>query len=187
MCGRFLFSDEVQCPEVLRFSALADERFAKDSWSRGEVTPGTAYPVLVRGENKAALQLMTWGYERTDGSLLINARAESVEEKRTFASDFQLRRCAILVTGFFERGKDEERTKFLFRAEGPCMYLGAIFNTEGRYTILTTEANSSVRGIHHRMPVIVPKGKLLEWLKDVEAAREILRGQMPVLTVSAAE
>ena len=67
------------------------------------------------------------------------------------------------------------------------MYLGSIFNTEGRYTILTTEANSSVRGIHHRMPVIVPKGKLLEWLKDVEAAREILCGQMPVLTVSAAE
>lgn len=187
MCGRFLLSDESECPEVRRFCALADEQFSKDGWSRGEVTPGALYPVFVKGENKAVLQLMTWGYGRTDGRLLINARAESIEGKRTFASDFRYRRCAVLVTGFFEWGKDEDRTKFLFRSEEPCMYLGAIHNTEGNYTILTTEANSSVRGIHHRMPLIIPGNKLLIWLRDIHAAREILTERMPLLTVSAAE
>jgi len=182
MCGRFLFSDEDRCPEIRRFCTLAEEKFPGSGWSRGEVTPGSLYPILVRGKEKADMRLVSWGYTRERGAPLINARAESVEQRVTFAEDFRSRRCVILTTGFFEWGKDEERTKFLFTAKEPVMYLAGIYSTEGRFVVLTTEANKSVRGIHSRMPVIIPGKQVRLWLCTTQAAREMLSAVMPELT-----
>ena len=180
MCGRFLFSTEPNCPEVQRFCTLAEKRFAGDQWSRGEVMPGMRFPVLVRGEEKASLELMTWGYDM-NGRVLVNARSESITEKPMFSSDFSARRCAILTTGFFEWGKDEERTKFLFTGKTNVLYLAGIYNHAGQFVILTTEANSSVRAIHHRMPVILSGGSVIPWLGNSAYAQDMLKGEMPLL------
>ena len=182
MCSRFLFSEKQNSEEVRRFCAIAEQRFGGELWSRGEILPGMCFPVLLAGKKKAEMKLMNWGYSLNSGNLLINARSESVDRKPVFAADFRERRCAVLTTGFYEWGKDEERTKFLFTGSDPVMYLAGICNLEGKFAILTTQANGSVKGIHHRMPVILPKGKVLTWLNDVDAARGILTLEMPSLT-----
>ena len=187
MCGRFLFSSELESPEVQRFCALAERCFPGERWSCGEVLPGMRFPVLVRGREKAVLRLMAWGYEQKNGELLINARGESASVKPTFSADFAQRRCAILTTGFYEWGKDEERTKFRFTGKSDVLYLAGMYNSNGRFVILTTEANASVRGIHHRMPVLLSREMVLTWLKDTHKAQEILRGEMPELTAEAVE
>ncbi|MBC8571048.1 SOS response-associated peptidase family protein [Oscillospiraceae bacterium NSJ-54] len=40
-----------------------------------------------------------------------------------------------------------------------------------RFLILaSTEANASVRDIHHRMPVVLPEEKIPAWIEDTGAA-----------------
>ncbi|NLB45196.1 MAG: SOS response-associated peptidase [Clostridiaceae bacterium] len=48
-----------------------------------------------------------------------------------------------------------------------------------RFVILTTAANESVRPVHDRMPVIVPRDQLRAYLQDEAAARILLAS--PVL------
>lgn len=55
------------------------------------------------------------------------------------------------------------------------------FEGENRFVILTTEANSSMIGVHDRMPVIVPKDKMREWLLDSNTVDNILFGPHPAL------
>ncbi len=51
--------------------------------------------------------------------------------------------------------------------------MAGLYNTfkgkEGKeyeaFTIITTEANDTIKRIHHRMPVILPKDKEDEWLR----------------------
>ncbi len=187
MCGRFLLDTTSDDREVCRFTALAEARFPEEIWSRGEVLPGSRYPVLVRGGEKAAMQLMTWGIPGVSGTI-INARAETVWQKSMFAASARERRCAILASGFFEWGKDSAHTKFLFSQPGGAMYLAGIWveSPEGpRFAILTTAANASVSGVHHRMPVILRRGEVLTWLNDEHAARVLMQGRMPCLTAES--
>ena len=55
------------------------------------------------------------------------------------------------------------------------------FQGSGRYVILTAQANASVLGVHHRMPVILEENALQAWTTDQQAAANILQGQMPLL------
>ena len=50
-----------------------------------------------------------------------------------------------------------------------------------RYVILTTSANESMKDVHHRMPVILPKDKLQMWTSDTDAAMNYLHSDMPQL------
>ncbi|WP_262398138.1 SOS response-associated peptidase [Zongyangia hominis] len=36
--------------------------------------------------------------------------------------------------------------------------------------LASTEANASVRDIHHRMPVVLPEEKIPAWIEDTGAA-----------------
>lgn len=52
---------------------------------------------------------------------------------------------------------------------------------ERRHVILTTAANDSVRNIHDRMPVILPRDRVEEWIFETDTAIDYLRGAMPLL------
>lgn len=45
--------------------------------------------------------------------------------------------------------------------------------------ILTTKANASMQTVHDRMPLILEKNQIRDWLMDEEAAEKILH-QNPV-------
>ena len=58
------------------------------------------------------------------------------------------------------------------------------YQGERRYVIMTTAANESVINIHDRMPVIVPREKIDLWIKNTEAAFEIMGGRQPELSIT---
>lgn len=119
------------------------------------------------------------------GPRLINARSETVNTKRSFADSFAHRRCLVPVTGFYEWKKTPKGPRpYLFRRPDAGLFAlaglwsrwerpgGAI---EDSCTILTTAANSLMRPIHHRMPVILPAGDWDFWLDlDPEKADLLL-------------
>ena len=58
---------------------------------------------------------------------------------------------------------------------------------ENCYCILTTAANSSMRPIHDRMPLLIPRDKAEAWITDPKAARDLLTHVPTELIRSSAE
>ena len=62
---------------------------------------------MIGGESRRA-GFMRWGLipfwamNRSIGSRMINARAETVAEKPSFRDSFRRRRCLVLADGFYE-------------------------------------------------------------------------------------
>ena len=69
------------------------------------------------------------------------------------------------------------------RLDQKPLFLAAFFDmmeNEERFVILTTRANDSMRRVHDRMPLILERNQLEDWIYGGKAAREML-SQTPVL------
>jgi len=147
-------------------------------------------------------------------NVIINARAETAHEKPMFRRSLAARRCVIPSTGFFEWGiadndgtADSEvdiinpllpvtgtrkgkpkKQKYLFRIPGEkVLYMAGLYNIyqDGpRFVILTTAANESMMDVHDRMPLILRRELIEDWLFDDGKVPELLR-QSPVLEKTA--
>ncbi len=130
-----------------------------------------------------------WAKDPSIGNRMINARAETVAEKPAYRAAFKRRRCLIPADGFYEWHKaGGSKTPYLVR-----MGSGEVFGFAGLWeswtgpdgaelescTIVTTEPNSLVKGIHNRMPAIVAPEAYDLWLDirhhDAEGLSGLLR------------
>jgi putative SOS response-associated peptidase YedK len=109
------------------------------------------------------------GFERPargrEGPLLINARAETVASRPAFRESFAARRCLIPADGFFEWKRVEEvRQPYrLCRPDRGLFAFAGLWQAEA-CTLVTTEPNALVSGIHNRMPVILSPAQFDLWL-----------------------
>ena len=55
------------------------------------------------------------------------------------------------------------------------------FNGVKKYVILTTEPNKSIADVHNRMPLVIEKSNLLDWVFNNEAAVKLLHQTPPEL------
>lgn len=116
----------------------------------------------------------SWSKDPTIGARMINARAETVDEKPAFRAAFKRRRCIIPASGFYEWKKMNggKQPYFITSADGEPLGLAGLWeswsgpNGEAleSCTILTTDANEAVALLHDRMPVILNPEDYDEWL-----------------------
>ena len=100
----------------------------------GDVFPSQNAMILKGEGSHLAAEQMRWGFPGFEkGKLLINARAESVLERRTFQDSVQHRRCIIPARGLYEWNKSKEKDTFERRGlplSGKkhrfCLWQGAI-------------------------------------------------------------
>ena len=115
---------------------------------------------------------------------MINARAESALEKRSFRESVLHRRCVIPARGFYEWNKEKE--KFTFeRPDRDVLFMAGCFcpfDGQDRFVILTTAANPSVSPVHSRMPLILERDELTAWVRDDTAAARLLEKAPVMLT-----
>jgi putative SOS response-associated peptidase YedK len=112
---------------------------------------------------------------------LINARAEEIEKKPSFRSPIRYRRCIVPASGFFEWKLIEghKRPYFVRPVGGGYFALAGVWDhwqgEDGKAVnscaIITTEANTMMREIHDRMPLILEQEVLGTWL-DPETEQE---------------
>ena len=187
MCGRYQFTAE-QSAEILRIAREVQRKYGDTAWKPGEIHPTVLAPVVVPKEGQSTPELYRWGY-RLPGSLVINARAESAEDKPLFRDSVVNGRCVVPSTGFYEW--DSEKRKYLFTLPGSdALYMAGLWSIrDGQpcYCILTTEANASMREVHPRMPLVLEREQVRPWLEDFGAAREILRQTPPMLEKVSAD
>ena len=187
MCGRYQIEAETDndMDEILD---EINERYKDipETAKTGEVCPTDIAPVLIRGNNKPQAVLMKWGFPKWQGDgVIINARAETVQDKLAFRPSLESRRCVIPATGFFEWRQEQgkKKTKYLFRLpETKMLYLAGLYNvfrdgsrSYDAYVILTAEANSSMSPYHDRMPLVLLPDDKCRWLTDPGFAYEYVQ------------
>lgn len=138
---------------------------------RYNVAPSETLWILRHGADRRVIGPAIWGYRAKDRPL-INVRGE-----RVGAGSFReaSRRCGVVVDGFYEWNGRREPTWF-HRADGGLIVLGGLFqivpDATPRFTILTTRPNRLVAAVHDRMPLVVPGGRIDDWLTN-EASRVV--------------
>ena len=178
MCGRFVLISDLS---IITEDFNIQEVSASFTPSRN-VSPGQHIPAVIRSDDKNILTPFLWGLipfwakDPSTGAKLINARAETVNEKPSFKNAFQKRRCLIIADGFYEWKKDGKGKipYYIYLKSGKPFGFAGLYETwispdnnkVDTCTIITTRANEVVQPIHERMPVIVPKEKEEVWLKN---------------------
>lgn len=189
MCGRF-YVDEGTAREIERVIRGVDLRIQKIR--TGDIFPSQSAGILTchsqqknplsagpAAEKSPALELneMHWGFPQYQKKgLLINAKAETALERRTFRENVLHRRCVIPARQFYEWDSDKNKVTF-FREDRAVLFMAGFYNRfqdEVRFIILTTQANASVSPVHNRMPLVLDEGELEDWVYDDKFTEYVL-------------
>ena len=131
--------------------------------------------------------LLAWGFVVSwDKKLLINARAETLAEKRTFRPLLG-KRCLVLATAGFE-WKKVGRAKLKNRiapADGGMFALAGLADGD-RFTIVTRASVPAIAHIDHRMPVILESGAEAAWMDPTASFAEVKGALVPYVGALAA-
>jgi putative SOS response-associated peptidase YedK len=184
MCGRFvLAADPASLQKAFSLASPPDIQ------PRYNIAPTQTVPVITN-EAPNALSMLRWGLipswskDMSAASKMINARAETAAEKPAFRAAFRRRRCLIPATGFYEwQARENGRAPmFIYLKNTPVFAFAGLWeiwhSPQGdemrTFTIITTEANSFMRTIHDRMPVILHPADYETWLDTSDVPVEVL-------------
>ena len=184
MCGRYTFFTDKELREIDEIIEKIDHEIRKEQMKTGEIFPTDTVPVLVAEGGKVVPRLLDWGFPNfRDKRVIINARAETAREKKMFSASLKSRRCIVPSTGFYEW--DSSKNKYLFNVpDTKMLYMAGLYSCfEGtdRFVILTTDANQSMAEVHHRMPVVVPRSLIGDWIYNGKMVNDILHREPPQL------
>jgi len=163
MCGRLNVLDEPLCSIVCENLGI---RF-KTTTNR-DLCP-TQHVATVGAQNGELKQLdLPWGIKPDwAGHLIINARAETVSVKSTFANAFEYNRVLVPCSGWYEwREEQGKKVKYLFtQGDTKVLYMAGIALEHGsKLVTLTTKPNEQCSEYHHRMPLLIEQGDIVKWV-----------------------
>ncbi len=176
MCGRFVKHSSLDLIEKT-FNVDSVEAETAASYNIAPTQPVQA--VVRNGGNRLVSfywgLVPFWAKDPSIAARLVNARVETVAEKPSFRDAFIKRRCLVVADGFYEWKGEKGRKQpwFVTLSTGGPFGFAGLWETwrksEGQSphrscTILTTDASPELRGIHHRMPVILHPDGWDTWL-----------------------
>ena len=169
--------------------------------TRHDIRPSDSAWIIGRkmGSRELAVSMGRWGFLTGDQRLMINARAESVFDRKLFREGVLHHRIAVPAAGFYEWNAEKEKNRFqrpggiLFMAGLADYSDGAGADSDvdsgaggadgaGRFVIITTAANASMKPVHNRMPLILEKDQLDGWILDDSMTERLLRQVPPGLS-----
>src|SRR5438876_274726 len=123
----------------------------------------------------------SWAKDLSGGARMINARAETVDEKPAFRRAFARRRCLLPADGYYEwyvldgdkDAKKPRKQPFYIRpANGEVMAMAGLYefwkSPDDEWvttcTVITTDAPDDLGRIHDRMPMVVARDRWDDWL-----------------------
>ena len=176
MCGRYELHTH---PAALALAFGLD--FPPAIRPRYNIAPTQDIPVIRLARSGAReLAQMRWGLvprwakDPSIGARMINARAETLSSRYAFHNAYARHRCLLPVNGFYEwqATPSGKQPMHIGMADGHPFGLAGLYerwlSPDGEVldtcAIVTTAASASLRGVHDRMPVIVPASQYGRWL-----------------------
>ncbi len=193
MCCRYYYEDfEIELRELMKAEMVVRlSELPSVKTGRRDVCPSQS-AVVIHGSSREnsghdgviGASEMFWGFSNpVKKGLIINARAETAREKITFSDSIAKRRCVIPASGFYEWDAHKAKFRFTSPDGGLILFAGFYREEQGipRYTILTTEANSSMIRVHDRMPVMIGRNEIRPWIEEDAKLSDFLgREQFPL-------
>ena len=193
MCTRFYIEPETEeireYLEEAKRSRLGDRfmRAGSQVLTSGEIRPTNVVPVIASGrDRKIGAFPMRWGFLVPGGSLVVNARTETAASKPTFRDAWKSHRCIIPASWYYEwehtktpAGKVKTGDKYAIQPRGEKMtWLCGLYRMEEGFpvfAVLTKEPTEYLKGIHDRMPLILPKDMIREWIRPDSRPEDLLK------------
>lgn len=153
----------------------------------GEIRPTDVVPVIAPDRKGARGAFpMRWGFVWPGRQPLANARSETAGEKPAFRESWERRRCVIPASWYYEwehltdsSGRRKTGAKYMIQPKGsPAAWLCGLYRTRDglpEFTVLTREPPDDLRRIHDRMPLMLPAGKIDEWISPDGDPEDLLR------------
>ena len=187
MCGRFALHAH---PEVIALQfALANPPLFEPKYN---IAPSSDVLIVREDRQRSRLAdlyrwglIPNWAKDPAIGNKLANARGETVAEKPSFRTAFKRWRCLVPASGFYEwkviAGKKQP---YYIRPKGDELFALAgitdLWKGPGgplhTVSLITTEPNELMRGIHERMPVIISREDYADWLNPGNEDTAKLKG-----------
>ncbi len=191
MCGRYYIDDEIDEDELQaifdeinrKYPEIKDDKSMKLS---GEIYPTNIVPINANNKCLSPTPyMMKWGFTAPwdDKKQVINARSETASSKAMFKESMLKHRCLIPATNYFEWQKTSEgKIKRSIKPLGSTlMYMAGIYRLEDKksvFTILTRSPAPMISFIHDRMPVILPKEAVGDWLNIDYIADDVIKAAL---------
>ena len=150
------------------------ERLGQPLKKDGDIKSQDIAPVIATS-NKSKLTYfpMIWGYSMPEdpktrrSEPLLQARMETVASSTAWKENYERRRCVVPASYFFI-GSSAGRDTYLVQPAGAHTTLFAgIYRMENdfpRFILLTRPASPEIKDVCDRMPVILPKDTVKEWI-----------------------
>ena len=185
MCTRYYMDDAPkELSEIImkaKRSKLSDtfvKKLARPVITSGEVRPTDVVPVIApNASRQISVFPMQWGFKNPDhDSIVFNARTETAANKPTFKDAWKSHRCIVPASWYFEwqhykspDGKTKTGDKYTIQPAGyDITWLCGLYRMDDdlpHFVILTREPAGELAKIHDRMPLILPKEKIDEWIQ----------------------
>ena len=196
MCTRYYMESS---PELRPYVEKAKEssltmklvtRLGRPLKEAGDVHPTDIAPVIAPSSKKHSPTVfpMVWGFTNPrGGSPIVNCRTETASGKQFWQDSWLQRRCVIPASYYFEWSNeyrtDGTKQKYLLQPkDSNITFLAGLYRIEERnglkipvFTVLTREPGESIRFIHDRMPVILPAGRIRDWIAPNSNPEQIAR------------
>lgn len=190
MCGRYWIDRSEEIDDIIKQAERSPllERWHQaascDLVTSGEIRPTYLVPVIA--PNRHGIQTvfpMKWGFH--EKALLINARVETASEKPMFREGWRSHRCIVPASWYFEwehlpgnTGKKHTGDKYMIQpADEKNTWLCGLYRIENglpEFVILTKEPSEAIRFIHDRMPLMMPKNRVEEWIQPDVVPEDLL-------------
>jgi len=179
MCGRYYLNVTDKLLKVIH-CFFNEMRSLHGEIETVEIMPGNTAPVYVMRGGACIAEKMKWGFNVKNGSLVINARCETLYERIMYSNICDSQRCVIPASGYYKWRRGDGQKFSFSSATNELMYLCGIyryFEDEAQFVVVTRSASDGVSKIHNRMPMIVQdKDHAMRWLKGEAASAFMSEG-----------
>lgn len=186
MCVFVSVSKDIELLEK-KFKAIANKEnkfkpiFSASAYANPQIP-------LITNDKKDVIQFFNWGFipswtkdlesAKKIRNFNVNAKSETLSEKPSFRNVYKLRKCIVLVDGFFEYHEQEKiKIPFYIKKQNHELFalagLWEIWKYDNEelktFTIITTEADDFMSKIHNtkkRMPVILNEMEIDNWFEN---------------------
>ena len=175
MCGRFTLSSNLEDLKNEYSNNLSGNFPAKYN-----ISPGQTSAVIFFTRNQYKLLNIEWGFKTfRNGNLIINARSETLNKKRSFQELVKFQRCLVPANSWFE-WSEPKKPYLIKNKKNKIISFAGLYKIEEdgekKFIIITSEANGSLRRIHNRTPLVVKQKDFVNWLgDDYKSALSILK------------